>query len=184
MSLRYTYSRWDGTQRGFEPDADDVLAAITDDLIEHGDVNAALRRLMNDGLRAADGEGIAGLRELLRRLREARRERLERFDLGGVYDEIARELADIVDEERHAIDLAEIEERHAAERHGDGARADEAATTSRGAAPRPRPAAGRPRRQGRRPCSSTGSCRRRPSVASRPCSTVCARAWRRRRSSR
>ena len=51
VSLRYTYSRWDGTQRGFEPDADDVLAAITDDLIEHGDVNAALRRLMNDGLR-------------------------------------------------------------------------------------------------------------------------------------
>jgi uncharacterized protein with von Willebrand factor type A (vWA) domain len=127
VSLRYTYSRWDGTQRGFEPEADDVLAAITDDLIEHGDVNAALRRLMNDGLRAADGEGIAGLRELLRRLREARRERLERFDLGGVYDEITRELADIVDEERHAIDLAEIEERRAAERHGDGARADEAA---------------------------------------------------------
>jgi uncharacterized protein with von Willebrand factor type A (vWA) domain len=127
VSVRYTYSRWDGTQRGFEPDADDVLASITDDLIEHGDVNAALRRLMNDGLRAADGEAIAGLRELMRRLRDARRERLERFDLGGVYDEITRELADIVDEERHAIDLAEIEERRAAERHGDDARAAEAA---------------------------------------------------------
>jgi uncharacterized protein with von Willebrand factor type A (vWA) domain len=127
MSLRYRYSRWDGTQRGFEPDADDVLAAINDDLIEHGDVNAALRRLMNDGLHGPHGESIAGLRELMRRLREARRERLERFDLGGVYDEITRELDDIVDEERHAIDLAEIEERRAAERHGDGARGDEAA---------------------------------------------------------
>ena len=58
--MRYTYSRWDGTQRGFEPDADDILAAVTDDLIEHGDVNAALRRLMNDGLRSADGDAIAG----------------------------------------------------------------------------------------------------------------------------
>ena len=79
--MRYTYSRWDGTQRGFEPDADDILAAVTDDLIEHGDVNAALRRLMNDGLRSANGDAIAGLRELLQRLRQARRDRLERFDL-------------------------------------------------------------------------------------------------------
>ena len=84
MSVRYTYSRWDGTQRGFEPDADDILAAVNDDLIEHGDVNAALRRLMNDGLLGADGDAIAGLRELLERLRQARRDRLERFDLGGV----------------------------------------------------------------------------------------------------
>jgi uncharacterized protein with von Willebrand factor type A (vWA) domain len=127
VSVRYTYSRWDGTQRGFELDEDDVLAAITDDLIEHGDVNAALRRLLNDGLRAANGDSIAGLRELLQRLREARRQRLDQFDLGGVYDEISRELADIVDEERHAVDLAEIADRDAAERHGDTGLADEAA---------------------------------------------------------
>jgi uncharacterized protein with von Willebrand factor type A (vWA) domain len=127
VAMRYSYSRWDGTQRGFEPDPDDVLAAITDDLIEHGDVNAALRRLMNDGLRAANGDSIAGLRELLQRLREARRERLEQFDLGGVYDEISRELADIVDEERHAVDVAELEERSAADRHGDPDRATDAA---------------------------------------------------------
>ncbi len=124
--MRYTYSRWDGTQRGFEPDADDILAAVTDDLVEHGDVNAALRRLMNDGLRSADGDAILGLRELLERLRRARRERLERTDLGGVYDEISRELADIVDEERHAVDRAEIEERSEADRRADPARAEEA----------------------------------------------------------
>ena len=74
----------------------------------------------------ADGEAIAGLRELLQRLRAARRERLERFDLGGVYDEIARELADIVDEERHGVDLAEIDERGEADRRGDAVRAEEA----------------------------------------------------------
>ncbi len=124
--MRYTYSRWDGTQRGFEPEADDILGAVTDDLIEHGDVNAALRRLMNDGLRAANGDSIAGLRELLQQLRQARRDRLERFDLGGVYDEISRELADIVDEERHGVDLAEIDERGDAERRGDSTRAEEA----------------------------------------------------------
>jgi uncharacterized protein with von Willebrand factor type A (vWA) domain len=115
---RYTYSRWDGTQQGFELDADDLLGAMTDDLIEHGDVNAALRRMLNDGLRGRNGEEIAGLREMLERLRQARRERLDRFDLGGVYDEIARELADIVDEERLAIERSRIEARSEADRTG------------------------------------------------------------------
>ena len=116
MPNRYTYSRWDGTQQGFELDADDLLGAMTDDLIEHGDVNAALRRMLNDGLRGRNGDDIAGLRELLERLREARQERLDRFDLGGVYDEIARELADIVDEERLAIERSRIEARSEADR--------------------------------------------------------------------
>ena len=118
MPNRYTYSRWDGTQHGFELDADDLLGAMTDDLIEHGDVNAALRRMMNDGLRGRNGEPLAGLRELLERLRQARRERLDRFDLGGVYDEIARELDDIVDEERHAIDRRPHRGQAEAERTG------------------------------------------------------------------
>ena len=130
VPARHTYSRWDGTQRGFELDADDVIAAMTDDLIEHGDVNAALRRMMNDGLRSRDGERVAGLRELLERLREARRERLEQFDLGGVYDEISRELNDIIDEERHAIDRSVIEARAEADRTGDHRRADIAANAA------------------------------------------------------
>ena len=37
---RFDYSRWDGTQVGFEFDADDVLAELTDDLLYHGDLNA------------------------------------------------------------------------------------------------------------------------------------------------
>ena len=130
MPNRYTYSRWDGSQRGFEFDADDVLGAMTDDLIEHGDINAALRRMMNDGLRGRNGEQVAGLREMLERLREARRERLDRFDLGGVYDEIARELADIVDEERHAIDRSQIEARAESDRTGDPRRAEIADATA------------------------------------------------------
>jgi uncharacterized protein with von Willebrand factor type A (vWA) domain len=103
------------------------MGAITDDLIEHGDVNAALRRLMNDGLRGPDGERIAGLRELIERIRAERRDRLERFDLGGVYDEIARELDDIVDEERHNIDRSVIDGRAEAARTGESRRADIAA---------------------------------------------------------
>jgi uncharacterized protein with von Willebrand factor type A (vWA) domain len=122
MAPRFTYSRWDGTQRGFDLDADVLFEQLTDDLVHHGDVDAALRRMMLDGVRDADGNRLDGVRDLLDRIRRERRERLERSDLGGVYDEIARELDDIVDEERHAIDDAVLR----AETSGDERRADAA----------------------------------------------------------
>ena len=115
MPRRFTYSRWDGTQKGFDLDADGLFDQLTDDLLYHGDVNAALRRLLQDGMRDRNGERVQGLREMLERLREQRQERLNRHDLGGVYEEIANELNDIVDEERHAIEQATS----AAERSGD-----------------------------------------------------------------
>ena len=79
---------------------------------------------MNDGLRSRTGEPSPGLRELLERLRRARQERLDRHDLGGVYDEIARELDDIIDEERHAIDRDRLEARQMSERTGDPRRSE------------------------------------------------------------
>lgn len=103
MAGRFTYSRWDGTQRGFEFDAQILIDELTDDLIHHGDVNAALRRMMQDGIRNGRGEQLMGLREMLQKLRQKRAEIKERGDLQGVYQEIADELNDIIDEERHAI---------------------------------------------------------------------------------
>jgi uncharacterized protein with von Willebrand factor type A (vWA) domain len=122
MATRFTYSRWDGTQRGFDLDADALFDEITDDLLYHGDVNSALRRMMQNGLRDRNGERLQGLREIMERLRQERRDRLERSDLGGVYQEIADELDDIVDEERHAIENALRD----AERSGDERRAENA----------------------------------------------------------
>ena len=46
MRQRFTYSRWDGTQTGFEFDADAAFDELTDELLYHGDVNAALRRML------------------------------------------------------------------------------------------------------------------------------------------
>ncbi len=126
MPARFTYSRWDGTQQGFELDSDALFEELTDELLYHGDVNAALRRMMHQGLRDRNGEQLAGVRELLEKLRRERQDRLDRFDLGGVYDEIARELEDIVDEERHAIDNATREAEAQARRTGDERRADTA----------------------------------------------------------
>ncbi len=100
---RVAYSRWDGTQNRFDFSASDLLARMNDDLLYHGDVNAALRRLLQQGF-DMDGRRVEGIRELLEKLRRERRERLEQHDLGGVYDDIAQELRDVVDDERDALD--------------------------------------------------------------------------------
>ncbi|MFT6291609.1 MAG: hypothetical protein ACJAR2_002214, partial [Ilumatobacter sp.] len=104
MSARFTYSAWDGTQTGFEFDADAAFDELTDELLYHGDVNAALRRMMQEGMTDPDGNHLQGLRELLEQLRQERDDRLANSDLGGVYDEINNQLSDILDEERHAIE--------------------------------------------------------------------------------
>ena len=104
MAMRFTYSRWDGTQKGFDLDADAIMDEITDDLLYHGDLNSALRRMMQNGLRDRNGEQLKGLRELMEQLRQKRREMLENHDLGGVFDEIADELREVVSTERNALD--------------------------------------------------------------------------------
>ena len=104
MAGRARYSRWDGTQVGFDLDADALLEEMTDDLLYHGDLNAALRRMMQQGFRDRQGRDVQGMREMLERLREQRREQLDRYDLGGVYEDIANRLDEIVEEERAGID--------------------------------------------------------------------------------
>ncbi|MFP4514206.1 MAG: hypothetical protein ACLFRV_14775 [Acidimicrobiales bacterium] len=105
---RFSYSRWDGTQTGFELDAYDILEEITDDLLYHGDLNAALRRMMQSGFEDRNGERMQGVREMLEKLRRRRKDQLDQYDLGGIYDDIAQELRDVVDTERQALDqLAE-----------------------------------------------------------------------------
>ena len=104
MPRRFGYSRWDGTQVGPDFDADDVLAEITDDLLYHGDLNAAVRRLLQSGFGDRNGERVAGVRELLERLRRRRQEELARHDLGGVYEDIAAQLGEVVDAERRGIE--------------------------------------------------------------------------------
>ncbi|MGI8753992.1 MAG: vWA domain-containing protein [Acidimicrobiales bacterium] len=108
---RFSYSRWDGTQVGFDVGADDVFSELTDELAYHGDPNQALQRLMQRGFTDRNGDRVAGMREMLEHLRQRRRELLERHDLGGAYEDIAERLRDVVDRERDGIDALEEEAR-------------------------------------------------------------------------
>ena len=122
MAARFTYSKWDGTQKGFDLDAESILQELTDDLLYHGDLNSALRQLMRDGMTDKDGNRIEGLRDLMERIKQRREEIEDSGDLGGVYSEIADALKDILDEERHTIE----NDLRQAEASGDERRAENA----------------------------------------------------------
>ncbi|MSQ29208.1 MAG: VWA domain-containing protein [Dehalococcoidia bacterium] len=103
FSHRSRYSEWDGTQEIPALDAGDVLSALTDDLMNFGDLQHALRNLMQRGMRTPQGSRMQGLRDLLQQLRQQRRERLDQFDMGGVMDDIRRQLEEILGMERGSI---------------------------------------------------------------------------------
>lgn len=102
LATRFRYTRWDGSQ-ALDISADDVLAAIADDLTEYGDLRWALRNLMSRGMRTGD-HPVQGLRDLMRKLRDRRRERLEQFDLSSVMRDIEQQLSQILQSEQDTID--------------------------------------------------------------------------------
>src|SRR5919206_65839 len=89
---RADYSRWDGSQVGFDFDADAVLAEVTDDLLYHGDLNAALRRMLQSGFRDRDGNRVPAamqrMKDMLAELNHMleQRERGEEPDFQGFMD--------------------------------------------------------------------------------------------------
>ncbi|HLJ36419.1 MAG TPA: VWA domain-containing protein [Ktedonobacteraceae bacterium] len=101
---RYGYSRWDGTQHIEGLDADDILKALSDDYMENGNLQQALKRLMQDGIRNEDGQRAMGLRELMERLRSQRNQQLNRYNMAsGVMDDLREKLEEIKQMERDGI---------------------------------------------------------------------------------
>ena len=121
---RARYSRWDGTQRLPDLDADEILKALSDDVMAEGDLAEALRRLMERGWRSGDPTrpDMAGLQDLMERLARRREELRERYDLGDVLGDIRRELEEIVADERAGVErrLQNGRAGRARPRHGPG----------------------------------------------------------------
>lgn len=104
MVARFRYSPWDGTQAGFDMDSLWIVDQAADDLLYNGDIQAALRRLMQDGLRDRDGNQLTGLREMLERLRAQREEMLASNQVGSVIEGLSERLDDILRREREYMD--------------------------------------------------------------------------------
>ncbi|MDE0422725.1 MAG: VWA domain-containing protein [Gammaproteobacteria bacterium] len=99
----HRFSEWDGSQAP-EIDADNALGAMVDDLMEYGDLRWAMRNLFSRGMDIPQGGHMQGLRDMLKQLREQKREHLDRFNLSSVFKEIEKELDEILDLERNTID--------------------------------------------------------------------------------
>jgi uncharacterized protein with von Willebrand factor type A (vWA) domain len=97
------YSRWDGTQQIGPLSADELMQAMSDDLMQDGDVNRALQRLFRWGFQRPDGEHVPGLQALLQRLRDKRQEQLQRYNLQSMLSDIAERIQQIVGTEREGI---------------------------------------------------------------------------------
>ncbi|MCH7484982.1 MAG: VWA domain-containing protein, partial [Chloroflexi bacterium] len=111
MSEYFRYYQWDGTQDIGPLDPDEILAGITDDLMNFGDLEHALRNLLQRGMRNPMGDRMQGLRDLLQQLRQQRRQKLDQYNLASVFDDIQKRLDDIMELETGTLDrkLAEAQ---------------------------------------------------------------------------
>ncbi len=100
------YRRWDGSQQLPDLSADEIMDALSEDLLETGDLAEALRALAERGLRSDDPSrgDLHGLRDLIERLRERRREALEQGSLADPLGDVRRELDEIVATERAGVE--------------------------------------------------------------------------------
>ncbi|MDP6228168.1 MAG: VWA domain-containing protein [Dehalococcoidia bacterium] len=99
----YRYSQWDGTQRIFDIDADELMELLGDDVLQEGDMTRALREMFRRGFQTRDGQRLTGLRDLMEQLKNRRRQQLEQYNMDSVADDIKERLDDIIQTEREGI---------------------------------------------------------------------------------
>src|SRR5215216_518713 len=100
----FSYGAWDGTQHVLDLDAESLLDAMSDDLLEEGDLWRALQRLFRQGAQNKDGQKLPGLQDLLQQLRQKRQQQLQRSNLGDTLKDIRDKLQEIQQTERQGID--------------------------------------------------------------------------------
>ena len=100
---RYRYSQWDGTQQIFDLDASEVMDALSDDLLQQGDVMRALREMLRNGMQHRDGSQSSSLRQLMEQLKDRRRQQLQQSNLDSVVDDLKERLDRILRTERDGI---------------------------------------------------------------------------------
>jgi uncharacterized protein with von Willebrand factor type A (vWA) domain len=103
MLNHYIYGRWDGTQQLFPFDAEELMEALSDELIADGDLMRALQRMMRNGDQGRLDNRMPGLQQLLDRLKDQRRQQLSQHDLNSIMDDILQKLEEIKEREQHGI---------------------------------------------------------------------------------
>src|SRR3954447_3701568 len=104
MSPVFRYGAWDGSQHVLDLDAEALLDAMSNDLLEEGDLLRALQRLFRQGAQNQDGQRMPGLQDLLQQLRQKRQQQLQRSNLGDTLKDVREKLEQIQKTEREGID--------------------------------------------------------------------------------
>ncbi|HEY8686393.1 MAG TPA: VWA domain-containing protein [Chloroflexota bacterium] len=102
--MYYTYSWRDGNRELTSLDPDDVMEALSDDLMAEADLQTAMERITRYGLRTPGSHSAQGTHGLLQQVRSQRREDLERYDLDSMVQDIKERVSDIVSTERSGIE--------------------------------------------------------------------------------
>ncbi|MFZ0995754.1 MAG: VWA domain-containing protein [Candidatus Dormiibacterota bacterium] len=104
-SARQRYSRWDGTQEEELPDSGELFSRLAEDVFHGWDFESALRRLLSQGFRDSSGRQLRGLDQVLEQLREQRQQKLERYNLEGLFKDIEERLDRILQKERQTLSV-------------------------------------------------------------------------------
>src|SRR5690348_15453030 len=104
MTNNFLYGAWDGSQHVLDLDAESLLDAMSDDLLEEGDLWRALQRLFRQCAQNQDGQRMPGLQDLMQQLRQRRQQQLQRSNLNDTLKDIREKLQQIEKTERSGID--------------------------------------------------------------------------------
>ena len=103
FSRRNRYDAWDGSQEPLPVDAEAIMNRISEDVFAGSDFEFAMRRILSSGWRTPGQQRLQGIEELVEQVRRRRLEQLNRFNLEGIFDDIAERLDRIISQERNAI---------------------------------------------------------------------------------
>jgi uncharacterized protein with von Willebrand factor type A (vWA) domain len=95
---RFRYSAWDGRQAFADIEADEVLDEAVDDLLQHGDLTWAMRRLFEQGLRLRGQRRVEGIRDLIKRLQRMKQEATGQFDLQPLFEALKQQIGQLTQE--------------------------------------------------------------------------------------
>lgn len=102
--IRYRYSRWDGLQESIHPASEAVLDSLVDHLLQQGDLQKALRAIMQRGMMDRQGQVVPGLQDILKQLRAQKEASLQQYDPNRVLEDVQQQLETIVARELQTLD--------------------------------------------------------------------------------
>ncbi|MGH7825893.1 MAG: VWA domain-containing protein [Candidatus Binatia bacterium] len=95
------YSRWNATRDSLDSDA--VFDQLNDYMNDTGDLQQAMRRLMQKGVKRGEKQ-TKGLDDLLAQVAREMRKLYDQYRLQSAMDEVQQQLESIVDEERQTLE--------------------------------------------------------------------------------